>query len=64
MKECPICKSNNVITLTDKDHAYGLVKITAPDNADFNTLLLVNVYMCKDCGNVQLQHVDPKAVKK
>lgn len=64
MKECPICKSNNIVTLTDKDHAYGLVQLIAPATVDAKTFLPVNAYMCKNCGNVQLQHIDPKAVKK
>lgn len=62
-KECLLCKSNNIVKLSNEQKINGLPTIIAPNSVDLNTLLPVNVFCCKDCGFIMLQHIDPKKIK-
>lgn len=60
--ECPICKSKDIVKLTNENSIYGLVQIKAPSTVDLNTLLPVHALCCKNCGHIELIHIDPKAI--
>jgi len=60
--ECPICKSKNIVELTNETKAYGLVKVTPPANVILDNFIPVKVFCCKDCGHIELKHVDPKVI--
>lgn len=62
--ECPICKSKNVVELTDETKAYGLVKITPPANVILDNFIPVKVFCCKNCGHIDLKHINAQAIDK
>ena len=62
--ECFCCKSKNIVQLSDENKVYGLVQITPPANVNYSTLIPVNVFCCKDCGHIELVHVQPQAIQK
>lgn len=64
ISECPICKSKNIVKLTDDNNVYGLVSLRSPDKVDLNNYLPVNAFCCKDCGYVPLFHIQPDAIHK
>ena len=64
ISECPICKSKNIVKLTNDTKIYGLVSLKAPDNVDLNHFLPVHAFCCKGCGYISLFHIQPDAIKK
>lgn len=64
MYECPMCKKKNIAFISDNKTAYGLVQLNEPDKVNLTRVIPVHVYVCKDCGHVELVHINPKAIQK
>ena len=61
--ECRICKSSNVVQLTTNNKIYGLVELVAPDKVNLNNFLPVHAFCCKDCGHIELIHIQPEVIQ-
>lgn len=64
INNCPHCNSNNYAIMGNETEAYGLVSIKAGNVVDYNTLLPVIAIVCKDCGHVDLVHINAKALQE
>lgn len=63
IKNCSHCNSSNYSILGNENQAYGLVSIKPDNNIDYNTLLPVIAVVCKDCGHIDLIHINAKAIQ-
>ena len=63
LKNCPHCNSSNLVPLGNEQQAYGLVSITSNNTVDYNKLLPVMPIVCKDCGHIDLVHINVKAIE-
>lgn len=67
VKKCLHCNSDNVVVLGDENRVYGLVSIEAngtEPTVDLNNMLPVIATVCKNCGKVELIHINAKAIDK
>lgn len=61
VNECPICKSRSLVQIGNDKVGYGLVRLdldtkTVEDDSK-KEYLPFNVYICQDCGHVELKNV-------
>lgn len=68
IKNCSHCNSNDVTTLGNENQIYGLVVIEPNNNGEMcpniNHFLPVIATVCKNCGHVDLVHINAKAIEK
>ena len=62
IENCPHCNSNNIVVKGNEKECYGLVNIKENNVADYNTFLPVIAVVCKDCGHVELVHINCKKI--
>lgn len=63
IKNCPHCNGKNFAIMGNEKEIYGLVSIKAGNIIDVNSLLPVIAIVCKECGHVELVHVNAKAIE-
>lgn len=67
IKNCPHCNSNDIAVLGNKNECYGLVNIKSDNGeitANFNKFLPVISTVCRNCGHVELIHINSKQIPK
>lgn len=67
VKSCSHCNSKNTKVLGNDNQIYGLVSLTSDVNGETivntNTVLPVIAIVCKDCGHIELIHINAKAIE-
>lgn len=68
VKNCSHCNSNDVAVLGDENQVYGLVVIKSNNDNEMipnlNNYLPVIATVCRNCGHVDLIHVNAKRIEK
>lgn len=66
IKCCSHCNSKDIVALGNEQQIYGLVSLKIHDDettADLNSFLPVIATVCRDCGTIELIHINAKAIK-
>lgn len=63
VKNCPHCNSSNYKVLGDEQQVYGLISIKSDNTFEYDKCLPVMPIVCKDCGHIELVHINAKAIQ-
>ncbi len=67
IKNCPHCNSNDIGVLGNENTCYGLVCIKTDNDQvtpNLNNFIPVVATVCRNCGHVELIHINSKTVPK
>ena len=63
IKSCSHCGGTNQIVLGNDNQVYGLISIRQDNTFEYNKCLPVMPIVCKDCGHIELVHINVDAIK-
>ena len=66
--KCSHCNSDDITTMGSENSIYGLVNVvideTGKTTVNLNQLMPVVATVCRNCGHIDLIHINPKAIQK